>query len=445
VTDPPNIRALHVFPLFGPDLPNGSERYAWMLTGALKAAGVEVDVYTTCSRSVSQKSGFTLNWPQDFPPGTVDDGIRITRFRARTSPVWMGWLSARLLDRHVHYARLKLGPVPADGSTELPLYQQRIMAAQPWWSNLLMMMSLGPVSFSMFKEILRNARKYDVILVSFFPLLTVPAIVRVAKLCRLPVVVLPLFHANDLSNNSRILGGALKRANAVLAMTRHSAEYLARIYQGTKTVEVGGGVDPRTLEDAGISGERFKTKFGLEKHKIVLFVGRKEEGKRYRVAMEAIDLVQDPTALLVMVGEDVDHLPVSGDRVRYLGRLSAEDLLDAYEACEVFVLPSRLESFGFVFIEAWARRKPVIGDSGCPAVASLIEDSVDGFVCPDAASIAERLNRLLADEGLRRSMGEAGRRKVMSKYTWPAVGARVRSIYEACVIYEARAKGANID
>ena len=405
-----------------------------MLTQALVASGVDVDVYTTCSRSVSQKSGFTLNWPHDFFTGTFEtDKIRVTRYRARTSPVWMGWLAARLLDRHVHYARLKLGPVPPDGSPELAIYQHRIMAEQPWLSNLLMMLSLGPISFSLFKDIWRKARDYDVILVSFFPLLTVPAIVRLGKLCRLPVVVLPLFHANDLSNNSRILGSSLERADAVLAMTPHSAGYLASIHPDSKPTEVGGGVDPRALEDAAISGDRFRARFNLDKHKIVLFVGRKEEGKRYRVAMEAIGLVNDPSALLVMAGEDVDKQPVTGDRVRYLGRLSAEDLLDAYDACEVFVLPSRLESFGFVFIEAWARRKPVIGDSGCPAVASLIEDSIDGYLCADAASIANRLNALLAHAGLRKSMGEAGYAKVMKKYTWPAVAARVRSIYEACI------------
>jgi glycosyltransferase involved in cell wall biosynthesis len=425
---------LHVFPLFGAELPNGSERYAWMLTQALVEAGVDVEVYTTCSRKVSQKSGFTLNWPMDFAPGTSEvEGLRISRYAARTSPSWLGWLAARLLDRHVHYARLKQGPAPADGSPDLAVYQHRTMEGQAWWSNLLMMFCLGPISLSLFQDVARRAKQFDILLVSFFPLFSVPVMVRIGRWCGLPVVVLPLFHANDLSNNSRILGEALRRADAVLAMTPHSARYMAEIHPGTKTHEVGGGVDAQALNDAAIQGDRFRAKFGLTGRKIILFVGRKEEGKRYRVAMEAIELVRDPAALLILVGEDVDKQAVTGERVRYLGRLNAEDLLDAYDACEVFVLPSRLESFGFVFIEAWARRKPVIGDSGCPAVASLIEDSVDGYVCPDAASIAMRIDRLLADEQLRRGMGLAGYEKVMKKYTWPAVAAKVKSIYEGCI------------
>ncbi len=216
-------------------------------------------------------------------------------------------------------------------------------------------------------------------------------------------------------------------------MTPHSAAYLAQIHPGCRPFEVGGGVDPRAFDDSAISGHRFRARYGLEDRKIVLFVGRKEEGKRYRVAIDAIGLVHDPAAILVLAGEDVDGLPVTGARVRYLGRLSQEDLWDAYDACDVFVLPSRFESFGLVFVEAWARRKPVIGDSGCPAVAALIDDPVDGFLRPDAPSIAECLDRLLADASLRAAMGEAGHAKVLAKYTWTAAARRTRSVYEACI------------
>jgi glycosyltransferase involved in cell wall biosynthesis len=428
------IRALHVFPLFGPDLPNGSERYAWMFTQSLAALGVAIDVFTTCSGSVRQKSGFSLEWPRDFPDGTTEmDGIRVTRFPARSMPAATGWLAARLLDRHVHYARLKLGPVPEDGSPDLPLHQHRIMASQSWLSNLLMLLSLGPASLPLYRAVWRHAQRYDIILVSFLPLFSVPAVVRIGRARRCPIAVLPLFHANDLSNNSRILVHALAHANAVLAMTPQSASYLARILPGCKPYEVGAGVDPRAFEDSAISGSRFREKHRLEDRRIVLCVGRKEEGKRYRVAIEAMQLVQDPDAVLILVGEDLDLLPVTGARVRYLGRLSQEDLWDAYDACDVFVLPSRFESFGLVFLEAWARRKPVIGDRGCPAVASLIEDSVDGFLCTDASSIADRLTQLLADASLRAAMGEAGRAKVLRKYTWAAVARRVLSVYENCI------------
>ena len=60
----------------------------------------------------------------------------------------------------------------------------------------------------------------------------------------------------------------------------------------------------------------------------------------------------------------------------------------------------------------------------------MIEDGADGFLCPDAPSIAKRLNQLLADASLRQRMGEAGRAKMLQKYTWTAVADRVRAVYE---------------
>jgi glycosyltransferase involved in cell wall biosynthesis len=407
-----------------------------MLTRALLDAGVAADVYTTCSKGVRQKSGFTLDWPNDFAAGASEvDGVHVTRFRTFTMPSFTGWLAARLLDRHVHYARLKLGPVPADGSPELALYQHRIMATQSWFSNLLMLLSLGPISLGLLKAVWRNARRYDVILASFFPLFSIPAVVRIGRARGVPVVVLPLFHANDLSNNARILGTALERANALLSLTPHSADYLKQLHPGARPYEVGAGIDPMAFDEAGtISGARFRAKYSLVGRKIILFVGRKEEGKGYRMAIEAMASVADPEAILVLAGEDVDKVPIpSDDRIRYLGRLTPEDLWDAYDACDVFVLPSRYESFGFVFIEAWSRGKPVIGHSGCPAVASLIEEGVDGFLCSDAWLLASRLNELLANAALCERMGEAGRKKVFSKYTWAAVAGRVRAVYEGCI------------
>ena len=424
------IRALHVFPLFGADLPNGSERYAWALTHALVDLGVEVDVYATCSRSVRQKSGFTLNWPHDLDAGRTEirAGLSLRRFSTITMPAWAGWLAARLLDRHVDYARRTLGAAP-EPTAGLAAYQHRVMATQGWACAALMLLCLGPVSPGLYWNVWRKAASYDVILVSFFPLLSIPV---VAQGARAPVVALPLFHANDLSNNSRILGRAVEKARAVLSLTPHSAAYLKQIYPQCQPVEVGAGIDSGAFGDA-ISGDRFRHKFHLAGRNIVLCVGRKEAGKRYRVAMEAMRWVADPQAILILAGEDVDQLPVSGDRVRYLGRLSQCDLWDAYEACDVLVLASRFESFGLVFIEAWSRGKPVIGDSGCPAVASLIEDSVDGFLCADAREIAERLNRLLADPHLRARMGERGKRKVLAKYTWAAVAGKVRDTYQKLI------------
>jgi glycosyltransferase involved in cell wall biosynthesis len=426
------IRALHVFPLFGPDLPNGSERYAYLLTKELVRAGVHVDVFTTCARRVAVEDGFSLRWPNEYPPGISHDGdLRIERFPTNlTMPASVGRHAVRLFGRHVARQWRSLGPQPEDGSPLLPMYQHQVMSGQSRWSDWLGTISRGPLSIPLLLAVWRQLKHYDLVLVTFFPLLSVPAVVSLARARKKPAVVLPFFHANDLPNNSALLGRSLLNAGAVLTLTEHSTTHLARIYPGVRTRQVGAGVDPAGMHDSQISGRRFRAKFELGDGKLILFAGRKGPGKRYQVAIDAVNLLLDPTALLVMVGEEVDGVPIAGERVRYLGWVSDGDLWDAFDACDVFVLPSRFESFGLVFLQAWIRGKPVIGDAGCPAVCSLIDDGVDGFLCADAKQTAMRLESLLADSGMRSALGEAGRRKVLLNYTWEIVAGKVRSVYE---------------
>ena len=96
----------------------------------------------------------------------------------------------------------------------------------------------------------------------------------------------------------------------------------------------------------------------------------------------------------------------------------------------MFGLMSESESFGMVFLEAWMRRKPVIGNRRCGAVASLIEDGVDGFLCLDERDCADRIKVLLANPSQATSMGENGYRKVIGGFTWDQIGKKVLALYE---------------
>jgi glycosyltransferase involved in cell wall biosynthesis len=423
---------MHVFPLFGPDLPNGSERYAYLLTKELVRAGVHVDVLTTCARRIAVKDGFSLLWPNEYPPGISHDGdLRIERFPTNLAmPASVGRQALRSFERHIARQERRLGRRPEEGSPLLPMYLHQVMTGQSRWSDWLGTISRGPLSVPLLHAVWRQLSHYDLVLVSFFPLFSVPAVVSLARARKKSAVVLPFFHSNDLSNNSPLLGRSLLSASAVLTLTEHSTSHLANLYPGIRTNLVGAGVDPSGLDDSRISGRRFRAKYDLGEGNLILFAGRKEPGKRYQVAIDTVNLLADTTALLVMVGEEVDGLPIAGERVRYLGWVNNDDLWDAFDACDVFVLPSRFESFGLVFLQAWIRGKPVIGDAGCPAVCSLIEDGVDGFLCADAKQTAMRLESLLADSGMRNAMGQAGRRKVLRNYTWEIVAGKVRSVYE---------------
>jgi glycosyltransferase involved in cell wall biosynthesis len=94
-------------------------------------------------------------------------------------------------------------------------------------------------------------------------------------------------------------------------------------------------------------------------------------------------------------------------------------LVSAYDACDVFALPSRGEGFGLVFLEAMSRAKPVIGGAH-GGIPDVIDDGVTGYLVQhgDLTQLADRLKTLLTDEPLRRSMGQRALERVRQDFTF---------------------------
>jgi glycosyltransferase involved in cell wall biosynthesis len=287
----------------------------------------------------------------------------------------------------------------------------------------------GPWSLPLLAYLAFNVRRYDAVMVGFTPYALMRPVVAIARLFRRPVVVLPLFHPQDLYHHLAAFYRCFARADALLAQTPYSAALLAHLAPGCVPVDVGAGVNLEEMADRKVCGARFRRKYGFGGSKIILFVGRKELFKRYDLAVAAIDLIGDERVRLVMIGRDIDGQPISSPNVSCLGEVDRQDLLDGYEACDVFLLPSENESFGMVFLEAWARRKPVIGNRSCGPVACLIDEGVNGYLASTAEEIAARIAQLIANPALSQRLGQAGYEKVLRHYTWDAIAAKVHQLY----------------
>jgi glycosyltransferase involved in cell wall biosynthesis len=168
----------------------------------------------------------------------------------------------------------------------------------------------------------------------------------------------------------------------------------------------------------------------------MLFVGRLESRKGIDTLLEAAFevLPRFPNVQLDIVGND--RLPgasgqtpravfetdarikVIRDRVVFHGEVDDHALRGFYTACDIFVAPSRFESFGLIFIEAMMYSKPVIA---CQAggMAEVIVDGETGLLARpgDVRSVVACITRLLEDTTLRQSLGAAGRRRYERLYT----------------------------
>jgi phosphatidylinositol alpha-1,6-mannosyltransferase len=132
-----------------------------------------------------------------------------------------------------------------------------------------------------------------------------------------------------------------------------------------------------------------------------------------------LDIVGDGDARPVLVAlADAQGI---ADRVRFLGKVSDEDLAAAYARASVFALPSTGEGFGIAYLEAWQRGLPVIGSTE-GAAPEVIEHGRDGLLVDgaDIGALAGAIETLLREPALARQLGETGLVKTKTVYAGEA-------------------------
>lgn len=112
---------------------------------------------------------------------------------------------------------------------------------------------------------------------------------------------------------------------------------------------------------------------------------------------------------------------------------NSPELIRLYQRSDLFVLPTRADAFGIVFLEAMACGLPVVA-TDIAAVPEMVEDGRTGFLVKpdDFASLAARLDVLVEDAALRREMGERSREHALSKFDQRANYARLVDVVKEC-------------
>ncbi|MDQ2831894.1 MAG: glycosyltransferase family 4 protein, partial [Chloroflexota bacterium] len=127
--------------------------------------------------------------------------------------------------------------------------------------------------------------------------------------------------------------------------------------------------------------------------------------------------------------------------VMLTGEVDDVELARLYGVADLFVLFSRYEAFGLVYVEAMAHGVPVLThDVG--AVAEVLSSGAVIVPRYDAAAAVRALGRLIGDDAARRRLGAAARSMVEKAYSWDAVATRYRRVYKEAIDERRRATGA---
>jgi glycosyltransferase involved in cell wall biosynthesis len=148
----------------------------------------------------------------------------------------------------------------------------------------------------------------------------------------------------------------------------------------------------------------------------ILSVGRLETVKRHDLALRAMAQIASPRRL-VIVGEGTQDANLRrlaeqlglGDRVAFAGSVGDDRLLELYAGALGVVYAPFDEDYGYVTLEAFLARKPVVTARDSGGTLEFVQDGVNGFICePDAGAMADAFSRLAQDRVRAASLGDAG-------------------------------------
>ena len=401
------------FPCIG-----GAENYGREMVRRYVAAGHAADVVTSDAHDLGY---FTDRRRRrvEGPGESIEDGARVRRLAVRHLP-------------GQRYVGKALGL--------LPRWQLRCRSAA--------FMPIIP-------GIERVRGDYDAVFAVGFPFtLFALGALKTARAAGAPLILTPFLHLAtpgdpvhrqySRPHQARLLA----EADLVVVQTRLEAEAVADwgIAPG-RVLTLGMAVDHAAV--TGGDGRRLRRSLGIPEGRAVVghlatldpnkgtvdlvrAVGRLNEG---RADCDPIHLI-----LAGPSSPDFDRfaasLPESAGRwLSVIGPMEPRGRPDFYAALDAFAMPSRTDSYGIVFLEAWANGLPAVA-AAAGGVSEVIGHGRDGLLVPfgDVDALAAALGRLLDDPAEARRLGAAGRSRVSRGHSWDdrfaTLSARVRELTE---------------
>jgi glycosyltransferase involved in cell wall biosynthesis len=252
----------------------------------------------------------------------------------------------------------------------------------------------------------------------------------------------------------------VREADALIAECPHERIDLQQLYGAAadRIHVVPCGFD--SAEFTPMARRQARHELGWPQHSfIVLQLGRLVPRKGIDNVVRAIAVLRRHhgiRALLYVVGGNADlpdeiatpeiarlraiaHAEGVGPQVNFVGRRARDVLRLYYSAADVFVTTPWYEPFGITPVEAMACGLPVIGaDVG--GIKHTVAEGETGFLVPprDPAMLARRLALLATNDALTRALGDAGRMRAQTHFTWSGVAAQLVDVYASLLPASAR-------
>ena len=261
----------------------------------------------------------------------------------------------------------------------------------------------------------------------------------------------PKFSVAHLNNRTTSIVHSMQHVSKYIAvadyckfdhlMVQGSYDYL-NFSKGNIDV-IHNGIDPRIFHKVNSeTRESLKEQYGLKGKKVVLFVGRLESEKGADIALKVakhFEARKDTAfvffgqAISTQEGQAEEYLKQINERKNTLFIEHFEsDGHTIYNLADIFFLPTQLEMFPLVNLEAMACGLPIL-TTKVGGISEAVKNKVNGYLTTriDFAKMCSRLEKLLGDEGLRNEFGEKGKAKVEQRFKLGAMVDKHVDLYSA--------------
>lgn len=302
----------------------------------------------------------------------------------------------------------------------------------PTIKNFFSLLQTGPI----LKPPLKQTKQFnpDLIIAGVYPTLIPVYAWLLAKLTKSKLAFLPCFHPDDINFYRWPLTPILKQADFIYALTKFEKQFYInqmnidenKIILFTPWVSKGLKLSP---ED----------KIELSEIPTLVFLGVQSAHKRIDWLINAFkELKASDEPLfqklkLVIAGKETLHSPKIKeklnnlpdeikDQIELVGEFAQEQEKELLDEAWLVINPSKHESLGLVFLEAWARKKPVIA-AKLESLTDLIEEGKTGYLFDKDSldDLVNKIKRAIKDKQKIIDMGEQGYQKVIKEFSKDAV------------------------
>jgi glycosyltransferase involved in cell wall biosynthesis len=384
-----------VIPWYAEKIPGGAEMETREVTKHLHAAGMNVEILTTCVRE------FVSDWSENYYPEgeEIIHNVPVKRFKVKKR-------NTKAFDE----VNLKL----MNGIRPTP-EEEKIFIDE---------MVNSP---DLCKYIREHKDEYTAFV--YIPYMFGTTYFGI-KECPEKAVMIPCFH-DEAYVYMDIFRELYSKVAGMIFNARPELELTERVYdtENVEKIVMGIGMDVGLETNPAA----FRKKFGINEP-FIIYAGRKDLGKNVHTLLRYFGEFKkrNPSDLkLVLIGGGEIDIPDSAKKdVIDLGFVDIQDKYDGVGAAEFMCQPSKNESFSLVIMESWLCGRPVLVHDHCEVTKNFARESSGGLYFNDYFEFEGCVNYLLTNKDISATMGLNGRKYVLDHFDWNIIVDRYKEFFE---------------